>query len=253
MSVKSYRAIIIDDDKFMRDVLCEMLLAHKEIEIAGEAESMSEAVLLLEDFRPDVVFLDIQLKEETGFDLVPHIDPGTHIVFFTGYDQYAIRAFEVNALDYLLKPVEAERLAATIKRLKDRFQDREASPELAAPFKESDKVFVRTDNEQRFIDIKNISAVASLGGNYTVLHLIDGSKYVVRRTMKNWETQLPTDIFQRIHRSNIVNLHQINSLIMDDDGVWQVFLKTRPEPFEVSKRRLQDLKNRLKDAAGQPE
>ena len=118
MGVKRLKCLIIDDDRFMRAALRFMLSEYGEMEIAGEAGSVGEASSLLGSVQPDVVFLDIQLHGGSGFDLVPCIPPRAHIVFFTAYARYAVRAFEVNALDYLLKPVQADRLAATVERLR---------------------------------------------------------------------------------------------------------------------------------------
>ncbi len=111
------KALLVDDEPFVREDLRQMLLAHKSIEVICEAGTIAQAKKQLAAGRPDVVFLDIQLRGGTGFDLVPLIHKTTKIIFITAYDEYAVRAFEVNALDYILKPVTPERLAESISRL----------------------------------------------------------------------------------------------------------------------------------------
>ena len=240
------RAIIIDDEPLVRDDLRGMLAAHKEIEIVGEAGTIAAAKKLLTAVSFDIVFLDIQLRGGTGFDLVPFIDLSAHIIFITAHDEFAVRAFEVNALDYLLKPATGERLAESLMRL---LHKEEAPPDDAgrqASFEPTDSVFVKTDTGQMFVNIYQIMAVSSIGGNYAAVYLDNREKLVARKTLKDWEATLPPSLFTRIHRSTIVNIDSIERLAYEKDGTCRVHLAGQKETFAVSRRLLSGFKNKLK-------
>lgn len=245
----SLSAIIIDDEKFARDDLANLLLAHPEIAVIGEAGSIADAKSLLLRVTPDVVFLDIRLQGSSGFELVSHIPPISAIIFFTAHDIYAVRAFEVNALDYLLKPVTAERMAAAIERLhKRRSQPPEAqdrSSDSLKDLKPEDHIFIRTRSELQFIQVETIVAITASGGNYTTLHLENGKHPLIRRTMKVWGRVLPNRLFFRIHRSAIINLDRFHRLKREANGSFSVYLSGLTEPFEVSRRALTHLKQFL--------
>ncbi|MFA7464696.1 MAG: LytTR family DNA-binding domain-containing protein, partial [Syntrophales bacterium] len=208
----SLKAIIIDDEPLARDDLRGMLAKYPFVKIAGEAADIKESAALLSKTRVDVVFLDVQLRGGSGFDLVPLIPSSAEIVFFTAYDEYAIRAFEVNALDYLLKPVTEERLGASLRRLKDCFRNKVSPSDTLMSLRPDDRMFIKTDTERCFIPVDAISAVTALGGNYTVVHLAHGKKHVVRRTLKDWNKVLPGLPFQQIHRAAIVNMDRIERI-----------------------------------------
>lgn len=239
--------MIIDDEPFVREDIKAMLSAHQEIRVVCEAGSIAAAQKLLKQTRPDVVFLDIQLRGGTGFDLVPFIDPAVHIIFITAHDTYAIRAFEVNALDYLLKPVHPDRLAESIRRLKD---DAPAGAKNVsgqpAAFKPGDRVFVNTDRGRIFVALDKVAAVCSLGGNYTTLRMDNGEKIISRKTMKSWEALLPDPTFVRIHRATIINTGNIEQVLSDKTGSYFVHLAEQDDPFKVSRRMAPRLKHLVK-------
>lgn len=236
------KALIIDDEPFVREDLRQLLFNHPEIEIIGEAGSIEEAGRLVKQVQPDVVFLDVQLRGGSGFDLVPEIPPACPIIFFTAYDQYAVRAFEVNALDYLLKPVTADRLAASLLKLDPTEMYREADASPATIYKTDDQIFIQTAEEQRFIPLKDILTVTAVGGNYTELVQRAGPPLIVRRTLKQWEERLPSQLFFRIHRSVIINLDQIRDLKTEKNGSGTLHIFKIDQPFEVSRRILPRLK-----------
>ena len=189
-----------------------------------------------------MVFLDIQMRGGSGFDLIPHISPSTDIIFFTAYDEYAVRAFEINALDYLLKPVTEERLAASMTRLVHRRGGKTFPTQLSSPFSSNDQIYFKTDSEQRFVPIGTVEAVTAEGGNYTALHLADGKKPLIRRSLKEWEHLLPKDLFFRIHRSTIVNLRCIDRLSKGKNGVLRIGMAGHRAAYEVSRRAASRLK-----------
>ena len=230
------KGIIIDDEPLVREDLRHILSVHPDISIIGEAGTVSRAALLLRELQPDVVFLDIQLIGGTGFDLLPLIPPATKIIFFTSYEEYAVRAFEVNALDYLLKPVSAERLAESLARLRVQDSEQPSQCQPAQNFRKDDRIFIQTENEQRFIPVQDILAVTSAGGNYSSAHLKGRGECLVRRTLKQWEEMLPTELFLRIHRSSIIQLNRIQTLHPEINGTYQVLLSGIKQPFTVSRR-----------------
>ena len=246
---KIKKAIIIDDEPLVRDDLRHLLEKHPQIKIIGEAGSIKEAETLLQQVTPDVVFLDIQLRGGSGFDLVPSIKPDSRIIFFTAHDEYAFRAFEVNALDYLLKPVVESRLAKAITRLEQKEPNGLTVPEPSKPYLHDDQVFIKTEMEQRFIAVNDISAITSLGGNYTSLRMANGKTYTTRQTQKHWEDTLPGDLFLRIHRSSLININRIESLKQEKNCLRMLFLTGMEDPLEVSRRlapRIKKLISQLK-------
>lgn len=239
--------IIIDDEQFARDDLGHMLKAHSEIRVVGEAGSIAGAKRLLSRVAPDVAFLDIRLQGGSGFDLVSHIPPKCEIIFYTAHDTYAVRAFEVNALDYLLKPVTGERLAAAIQKLHQYIETPRQPLRTLKPLQTDDFIFIRTPDEQRFIEVDRVIAVTAAGGNYTSLFLENDHPPLIWRTMKCWERILPSGLFVRIHRSSIVNFRRIHRLTIPGTGNASVYLHGHTEPLEVSRRALPGLKRRLKN------
>ena len=240
------KAIIVDDERFVREDLKEMLSLYTNVAVVGEAETISSAIALLSEVEPDVVFLDIQLRGGSGFDIVPHIHPTIDIIFFTSHDEYAVRAFEANALDYLLKPVAPERLSASLDRArKNRSNRRPSSVSVAGPLNEDDRIFIRTDREQRFILLNSIVAVISEGGNYTTVLLENNARYLVRRSLKEWKKILPVSTFIRIHRSTIVNLNRIRQFVKGKNGKYHVQMVGYGGPLKVSRRKVPRLKEKL--------
>src|SRR5438105_1598221 len=150
---QQYRSLIVDDEWLARQDLRRLLSKHPEIEIIGEADSVENAAKMISELSPDVVFLDIQMPEESGFKLYDRVDVDFKIIFVTAFDNYAIRAFEVNALDYLLKPVNPTRLAQTIARLSEPKSGKERTK---SELKHDDYVFIKSQGRTRFVKISSI-------------------------------------------------------------------------------------------------
>ena len=241
------KAVIIDDEPLVREDLRYLLSQHPDIEIIAQAGTVLQAEKIFSERQPDVVFLDVQLIRGSRFDLLPLIHPATHIIFFTAHDGYAVRAFEANALDYLLKPVTVDRLADSLQRLRRRHQGLDTAPQPHKPFRREDRIFVKTDTGHRFVPVQVVLAVTSIGGNYTALHRDCGSRLVVRRTMKEWEDLLPADLFMRIHRGTVVNLSRIDRIRKEKDGPYLAYLSGAAAPFEVSRRTAAHLKRLINE------
>ena len=233
------KAIIVDDERLARVNLKKLLEPHLEIEIVGEASSCNSAIELINLHKPRLIFLDIQLSGETGFDLMEIIDDSIKIIFVTAYDEYAIRAFEVNAIDYLLKPVNPERLKVSIDRIRN---SEKAQKSAAKSYAYSDSIYVRLNNyASRFIKISSITFIEPVG-NYSKIVTIEGKHCLVLKTLKQWQEELPDNNFVRIHRSSIVNIEHVDHIEKKSNTHHRAFLKNISEPLEVSRRYIKNLK-----------
>ena len=243
------KALLIDDEPPARNALRALLGAHGGVEIVGEAATMRAAREALA--RPDytLVFLDIQLRGGTGFDLVPFVRAGAAIVFVTAHDEHALRAFEVNALDYLLKPIKPERLALTLAR---GASSAGAAATRALPsgrLRPDDTVYVRTDGGARFLELETICAIQSCE-NYSEINLTTGEKLLVRHTLKSWEDTLPSPPFARAHRQALVNLSCLSRIEEDGGDGPLLHLAGMRGPLRVSRREWTDLRGMLPRQTG---
>ncbi len=235
-------SIIIDDERPARKELVFLLKDIPEVEVIGEADSIEKAIELIKQLKPDLVFLDIQLSGENGFDLLEKVCIDFKIVFVSAYDQYAIKAFEVNASDYLLKPVDPGRLEKTIERILGRTASH--SPALKR-YNYQDSIYLKQSNcTARFVEINSIIAIVSIG-NHSRISTLGGHRYIILKTLKQWELELP-DSFIRVHRSTIVNLKQITRIDNYSKGRHKVFLNQIDLPFEVSRNCFKELKKAYK-------
>jgi len=206
------RALIIDDERLARAELGRLLALHPEIEIAGEARNGEEALELIARLAPDLLFLDIQMPGMTGFELLERLDDMPQVIFTTAYDQYAIHAFEINALDYLLKPIAPDRLAAALSRLRPR-------PERSR----LEQVFVRDGDRCWIVRLPDIFLLES-EGNYTRLHF-GSERPLIRRSLSALEEQLDPNLFFRAGRKEIINLKWIDKVDIGVSGGLTVTLR----------------------------
>ena len=234
MTTRRRHAVIVDDERLARRELRTLLEeAHSDqVHIVGEAPTVSEAARLVNATDADVVFLDIQLAGETGMDLLPLLGADVEVVFVTAYDQYTLRAFEVNALDYLLKPVAPERLAVTVNRL--------AASQPPAPAREtvtySDRLLMRLGDERIFVRVRDIVAIEAAGDGSTLLLAPQLVRKPSTKSLREWEQRLPDRQFVRIHRSTIVNLEYVERLEPWSHASQHVYLRGLPEPMTMSRR-----------------
>jgi len=238
---KIYKAIIVDDEKLAREDLKAIAKDFSEIEIIGEASNAKEAKKLIENLSPDLIFLDIQMPGKTGFDLLTEIQTDAKIIFITAYDEYAIRAFEVNAQDYLLKPVDKERFSLAIEHLE---LESEIQKDSYKKLEYNDNVFLMVNNAYQFIKISSIIVITS-AGNYSEILTNNKLKGLVLKSMKEWETRLPNNYFIRIHRNAIINLEFLDRTEDWFSYSYQVFLKGIEKPFVMSRRYASKLKDKM--------
>lgn len=228
-------ALIVDDEAAARSELRRLLEPHGEIEVLAECGSVSEARGWLERVRPAVVFLDIQMPQASGFELLPHVPSGVRIVFVTASDRFAVRAFEVNALDYLLKPVDPGRLAGALARLGPQ------QPREPKALEIDDSAFVTLESGHLFLRVRDIVAIRA-DGDYTRIAMTDGRSHFVRQLLGTWEERLPPQHFLRVHRSAVVNLRHVRRLEQRTLGGSQIWLEHLAEPVPAGRRQLAELK-----------
>lgn len=232
-------AVIVDDERPARKELERLLKPFPNIAVVGEADSIESAIVVITKTKPDIIFLDIQLTGEIGFDLLQRIAVDFKVVFVTAYDEFAIKAFDVNASDYLLKPVDPDRLALSLKRI---FGQEENHSTEVKRLNYTDSIYVKHNNHTaRFVELSTISTITSVG-NYSKLVTIDGSKFMVLKTLKQWEDKLPSGYFARLHRSVIVNIKQIVKIENYSKIYNRAYLKNCETPIEISRGCLKNLK-----------
>jgi two-component system LytT family response regulator len=239
------RAILVDDEPPARLHLANRLKAHPEIEIVGEAEDVSSAFDLISSERPDVIFLDIQMPKENGFALLPKletVEPQPAVVFVTAFDDYAIKAFEANALDYLTKPVSADRLAKTILRLSERIGPARAaaSESISPPLNETakrleseDLVLLRERSLSMMVRAREIAAIESQG-DYTRIFLSEEKILMMKQPLSLWESQLPAELFTKVSRSLLVNRKSVAKMERKNLLSWDLYLEGAKEPITLS-------------------
>jgi two-component system, LytTR family, response regulator len=209
---RKIRTIIVDDEELARQVLRELIGAHTEIEIVAECTNGFEAVKAITESKPDLLFLDIQMPKLDGFEVLELTGTDTAIVFTTAYDEYALKAFEVHAVDYLLKPFGAERFEKALQHVRERI-DRPAAPvaQLAqaarAPGEHLDRVVVRDGTRVHIIPITKLDYIEAQD-DYVAL-ASEGHKYLKQQTIASMEGALDPKCFLRVHRSYIVNLERV--------------------------------------------
>ena len=231
------RAIIVDDERLARKELRTLLRAFPEVEILGEASSLPEARALLERTQPELVFLDVQLGRSSGFDLVDAIDDSASIIFVTAFDQHALRAFEVHALDYLLKPVEPARLDRALRRYgsaRSELPDDGRVPSGAPRLTPNDWLFLRTGERRSFVKIGRVTHLVA-DGDYVTFHTDDGRRIRTHSALRLWEQRLPNS-FLRIQRSVIVNLEFVTKAEPWSHYSYQLTLKGVEGPLVMSRR-----------------
>jgi two-component system LytT family response regulator len=230
-------AIVIDDERLARNELKKMLGEYPEIEVVAEAANVDEGVKLIEELSPDLIFLDIQMPAKTGFDLLSELETVPSVIFTTAHDEYALKAFEVNALDYLLKPIDPKRLSDAIQKL-NLFDEREVSStenrtENRSFLSDHDQVFVKDGEKCWFVRLSEIRLFESVG-NYARV-FFGTNKPLILKSLNSLEERLDPKTFFRANRKHIVNLRMIEKVEPFFNGGLLLEIKGG-EKIEVSRR-----------------
>ena len=234
--------ILIDDERLARVELRAVLAAYPWITILAEAAHVDEAIPLIEKLQPDFLLLDIQMPEKTGFDLLEEISCSPEVVFTTAYDQYAIKAFEVNALDYLLKPIREERLSACLAKIKNRLEEKEKDLVKVLDKKYPHQIFARDRDQCFFVKMKEIHLFSSYG-NYVRL-FFNTQSVMIKKSLNAIEERLDPELFFRVNRTEIINLSMITNIQQEAKGKLRIQLSSGEE-VEVSERKSVLFKERM--------
>jgi two-component system LytT family response regulator len=236
--MKIFRTLLIEDERLAREALKSLLKDFMEIEIVGEARNGSEALEMIKKLSPDLLFLDINMPEMNGFEMIKHLEEIPQVIFVTAYDEFALKAFEVNALDYLLKPVDPKRLQEAIKKLSNSEEDFNSHSDVFLASKDrtltlEDKVFIKDGEKCWFIELRKIRMLES-DGNYVKVYF-DSSRPLLLRSLNSFEERLDARFFFRANRKFIINLQWISSIENWFNGGLRVELM-EGEKVEISRR-----------------
>ncbi|MEM9191853.1 MAG: LytTR family DNA-binding domain-containing protein [Myxococcota bacterium] len=251
----THRAFIVDDEPFARVALKDLLSERGDVVVVGEAHSVKTAAEGIAAASPDVVFLDVRLQDGTGFDVMERVQGSAHVIFVTAHSDHALRAFEVNALDYLVKPVQRRHLDRALGRLGVRSPGVEPSPWPApvipsrstvgeqTPMRLDSRVCLQRGTSIVFARLSDIVFLRAVR-DYTEVHLASGRVQKIKESLQAWESRVPSPPFARIYRSVIVNLLFLEELNAHD-GNWHVVLRGVEAPLPVSRRHVAELKQRV--------
>jgi two-component system, LytTR family, response regulator len=237
------RALIVDDERLARKELMKLLEDHPMIEVVGEAMNAEEATQMVNELNPDLLFLDIQMPGKTGFQLLEDLDSVPLVVFTTAYDEFALKAFEVNALDYLLKPIQPERLSEAVSKLADKERAKNAA--IRGPEKKlglHDQVFVKDGDRCWFVSLNNVRLFES-DGNYIKVYF-DNNRPMIHKSLNALDEKLDERAFFRASRKHIVNLSWVDGIEPWFNGGLMVKLRGG-DKVEVSRRQAAKFKDMM--------
>ncbi len=226
------KTIIIDDERLAREGLKGLLKEFSEIEIIGEAANVDEALELIDKLKPQLLFLDIQMPEKTGFDLLEELIETPIVIFTTAYNEFATKAFDVNALDYLMKPIQSQRLRDAITRAKKQINDLEQNKDRGKLGAE-DQVFIRDGEKCWFVKLSDVRMIES-AGNYAKVHF-DKYQPLIHRTLNALDERLSQQVFFRANRQQIINLSYIEKIEPFFNSGFLIYMKDGLK-VEVSRR-----------------
>ncbi|MFT4094392.1 MAG: response regulator [Niabella sp.] len=239
------RTLIIDDERLARKELTKMLEPFSEIEIIGEAANADEAIEYINTLQPDLIFLDIQMPGQSGFEMLSELDAAPKVIFTTAFDEYALKAFEVNALDYLLKPIEPSRLEAAIKKINitaEKENQAEYPNNNTELLTENSQVFVKDGDRCWFIKLSEVRLFESVG-NYAKV-FFNGHKPLILKSLNALEERLDPKTFFRANRKHIVNLRMVEKIEPYFNNGLLIELKGG-EKIEVSRRQTVKFKEKM--------
>lgn len=268
------KTVIIDDDTKSRKLLAKLLGNYSQVEVVGMAETISSALKVIKEKDPDSIFLDVETNDGFNLELLDNISSELKVIFISSNLDLALKAFEINALDFIKKPIEKDKLGRAVNRLiddlalgseemlktfKDKTNSYEDSTESNNPLKKAlttknknsvkleydDRLFLTKNGSSKFIKVDSILSITA-NKDYSYIHSLDEKKIILLRTMKEWEKRLPEKYFARIHRSTIVNLEYIDKVEKWFNYSYHVYLKGVEQPYQMSRRYAAKLKEKFK-------
>ncbi|MCI9846570.1 LytR/AlgR family response regulator transcription factor [Flavobacterium pectinovorum] len=238
--MKKIKAVIVEDSRLARNELKELIKNHPEIEIIGEAENVDSGFKLIQETQPDLLFLDINMPEKDGFELLEMLDKIPITVFTTAFDEYAIKSFEYNALDYLLKPINPKRFAQAIEKVSQNLIEKEEKNSKKLTL--SNQIFIRDGEKCWLVKIFDIF-LFEVDGNYTKIFFQD-QKAIINKSLNQIEEKLPEDFFFRANRNQIINVEYIAKIDPWFSGNLLVHLPKEIK-VEISRRQTNNFKEKL--------
>jgi two-component system LytT family response regulator len=243
------KVLIVDDEKLVRDYLKRVIGEWNNVDVVGEAGDGLEAISKVQELSPDIMLLDIQMPELDGFSVLDSLDDPPPTIFVTAYDEYAVQAFEVNAIDYLLKPVTKERLFSAIEKAKLLIERKELWKSEVGKIlhyvsnQPLNKIALNTRNGFKLLKVEDILSVEA-DGDYSSIHTEDND-YFYKKNLKILESRLPSDLFFRVHRSYIVNLSKVTELTSDTSRGYRLKMDDNTR-IPLARRKAREVKKRLK-------
>ncbi|QXP65600.1 LytTR family DNA-binding domain-containing protein [Polaribacter sp. AHE13PA] len=238
------KAVIVEDSRLARNELKELIKAHKEIEIIGEAENVDDAFKLINDTKPDLLFLDINMPEKDGFELLEMLSEVPITIFTTAFDEYAIKSFEYNAFDYLLKPINQKRFSTSIEKVIESISKNETATinknENALSLEK--QIFIKDGENCWLVKLKDIS-LFEIVGNYTRVYF-DLKKPLIYKSLAQVEEKLPTEVFFRANRQQIININHVKKVVSWFNGKLKIEMNSGEE-IEISRRQSYLFKEQL--------
>lgn len=239
---ETMKCIIIEDEEAGRIQLRRLIEEIGGLELIGEAATCSEGFDLVKKHpETELLLLDVELPDGTGFDLIEQLENPPKIIFITHYEAYALRAFEVNALDYIQKPLTRARLESALERLNT--EPSAASPE-AAKLTVDDLILLAGNKQKFFTRVSDVVVIES-DENYTQITRTDGKRFIQRKTLTTWETQLPTSTFYRAGRRHLINMKLIDRMEATANG-GKLWFKNLTDPFELSRAAIKKLQQEVR-------
>ncbi len=249
--MEKIKALIIEDEQPAIDLILSYLKDHKDIEVLECCMDGFLGLKAIQQYQPDLIFLDIQMPKITGFELLEVLDNPPDIIFSTAYDQYAIKAFDMNAVDYLLKPYSRKRFSKALDKVRERISKQEVKSNKYQTLVESvneqkenlDRIVVKSGTKIQVIDLKDICYLEA-DDDYVLIHTAN-DKFMKNGTLKYYESTLPQDLFIRVHRSAIVNITEIDRLDHYGKESYMLIMKNGAQ-IKVSKSRIKELRKELR-------
>lgn len=237
------KTLIIDDEPLARSIVKSYLQKDDAFTLVGEAADGFEALRLIQETQPDLIFLDIQMPKISGFEMLELLPEPPAVIFTTAFDQYAIKAFETNALDYLLKPFQFERFQQALQKFKERYkQNNHRFDKLESIIQQENRIVVKDGSEIRVIPVKEVDYLEAYD-DYVKIY--QGAKYILKKqTMSTFEQQLPSHLFMRIHRSFIINLDQLTRIESLEKNAYVAVLRSGAR-IPISRQSYGNLKSKL--------
>lgn len=240
--MKTLKAVIVEDSRLARNELKELLKAHKEIELLGEAENVDDGFELINKTNPDLLFLDINMPEKDGFELLEMLDEVPTTIFTTAFDEFAIKSFEYNAFDYLLKPINPKRFSSSIVKVFEQSKLDANSSTKEAGLSLDKQIFIKDGEKCWLVKIQDIS-LFEIVGNYTRV-FFEGNKPLIYKSLAQIEEKLPKETFFRANRQQIININHVKKVVSWFNGKLKVEMNSG-ETVEISRRQSYLFKDQL--------